>query len=283
MTKDKEKQQLEKQFADTHDNEPSFSSSGTPLPALPETPSAPPEYLYEVQLPRVCCITLNETDKIRLLGVPPVLVSPIRNAITSSWGQIQAEQIYYGAHEFKLLGMPWRLQGNESITARTLIVSVLRTMAVNGWNMIQAADVSKKEHGKDALFFETIDPSLGVVRPDEVDMFAMSFNSSDKLRVIGNVPHSITTAVKQAIQAQWPSGIHKECAILRAHEFKLRGNPWRPHGAETVYSRMFLSQLLANIRAQGFKLYTSVDISHGQDEKHETETWVFRRVGRTWS
>ncbi|KAG9063416.1 hypothetical protein KI688_004298 [Linnemannia hyalina] len=169
-------------------------------------PSAPPDYLFETVLPHVCCITLNETDKIRLLGVPPPLVDPIRNAITSSWGQIQSEQTYFGAHEFKLLGTPWRGQGTDSVTSRTLIVSVLRTMAVNGWNMLQAADVSKKEHGKDALFFETIDPSLGQVMPDEVDMFALSFNSSDKLRIIGNVPVSIVTAVKQAVQTQWPSG-----------------------------------------------------------------------------
>ncbi|KAF9087566.1 hypothetical protein BGX23_008035 [Mortierella sp. AD031] len=228
-------------------------------------------------------MTLNETDKIRLLGVPPTLIAPLRNSITSSWGQIQSEQSYFGAHEFKLLGTPWRHQGSDSITARTLIVSVLRVMAVNGWNMIQAADVSKKEHGKDALFFETIDPALGTVGPDEVDMFAMSFNSSDKLRIIGNVPLSIVTAVKLAIQTQWPNGIQQEGAYLRAHEIKLRGNPWRPHGAETVHSRMFLSQMLANIRAQGFKLYTSVDISHGGDEKRETESWVFRRVGRVWS
>ncbi|KAF9899393.1 hypothetical protein EC991_008941 [Linnemannia zychae] len=280
MTEDSEKKLLQKSSAD---NDLAILPPGTPLPSLPEAPSAPPDYLFEPQLPRVCCITLNETDKIRLLGVPPALVIPIRNSITTSWGQIQSEQVYYGAHEFKLLGMPWRGQGAESVTARTLIVSVLRTMAVNGWNMIQAADVSKKEHGKDALFFETIDPSLGVVRVDEVDMFAISFNSSDKLRIIGNVPPSIITAVKQAIQAQWPVGIQQEGAYLRAHEIKLRGNPWRPHGAETVYSRMFLSQLLANIRAQGFKLYTSVDISHGQEEKRETESWVFRRVGRTWS
>ncbi|KAG0278092.1 hypothetical protein BGZ97_009786, partial [Linnemannia gamsii] len=203
MTKDHEKQQLAKLDADSEP--PSFIPSEPPhLSQL--APSAPPDYLFEAVLPRVCCITLNETDKMRLLGVPPILVVPIRNAITSSWGQIQAEQTYFGAHEFKLLGTPWRGQGSESVLARTLIVSVLRAMAVNGWNMIQAADVSKKEHGKDALFFETIDPSLGVVMPDEVDMFAISFNSSDKLRIIGNVPASVITAVKQAIHAQWPNG-----------------------------------------------------------------------------
>ncbi|KAF9918142.1 hypothetical protein FBU30_000360 [Linnemannia zychae] len=257
---------------------------GFESPLTQPTPSAPPEYLPDTPAPpRVCCITLNETDKIRLLGVPYNLIIPLRHAITSSWGVIQAEQTYYGAHEFKMLGNPWRNCGAEANPSRLLIVSVLRTMAVNGWNMIQAADVSKKEHGKDALFFETIDPALGGVRPDEVDMFAISFNSSDKLRIIGNVPASIIVAVQQAIQSQWPSGIQLEGKYLGAHEIKLRGNPWRPHGAETVHSRMLLSQALANIRAQGFKLYTSVDISHGGDEKRETETWVFRRVGRVWS
>ncbi|KAF8927562.1 hypothetical protein BGZ47_002091 [Haplosporangium gracile] len=280
MTKDLEKQQLAKLEADS---EPSPLFPSGPLQPPQIAPSAPPDYLFETVLPCVCCITLNESDKIRLLGVPPTLVSPIRNAISSSWGLIQSEQTYFGAHEFKLLGTPWRGQGSDSVTSRTLVVSVLRTMAVNGWNMIQAADVSKKEHGKDVLFFETIDPSLGTVMPDEVDMFAMSFNSSDKLRIIENVPASIVTAVKQAVQTQWPSGIQQEGTHLRAYEIKLRGNPWRPHGAETVYSRMFLSQLLANIRAQGFKLYTSVDISHGYEDSREPESWVFRRVGRTWS
>lgn len=204
MTKDSEKQQLAK----LDNGPPSFipPASGPSHHSLPAPPSAPPDYLFEPVLPRVCCITLNETDKMRLLGVPPTLVDPIRNAITSSWGQIQSEQIYFGAHEYKLLGNPWRGQGTDSVLARTLIVSVLRTMAINGWNIIQAADVSKKDHGKDALFFETIDPSIGIVLPAEVDMFAISFNSSDKLRIIGNVPSSVVTAVKQAIDTQWPNG-----------------------------------------------------------------------------
>ncbi|KAG0282601.1 hypothetical protein BGZ96_000315 [Linnemannia gamsii] len=207
MTKDNEKQQLARLNADN--GLPPFIPSSTSGPSQlsqPAPPSAPPDYLFEPVLPRVCCITLNETDKMRLLGVPPTLVVPIRNAITSSWGQIQSEQIYYGAHEFKLLGNPWRGQGTDSVLSRTLIVSVLRAMAVNGWNIVQAADVSKKDHGKDALFFETIDPSIGIVLPDEVDMFAISFNSSDKLRIIGNVPASIVTAVKQAIHTQWSMG-----------------------------------------------------------------------------
>jgi len=45
---------------------------------------------------------------------------------------------------------------------------------------------------------------------------------------------------------------------------------------------MMLAQVLANLRAMGYKLYTSVDISMGGDN-HDTESWVFRRVGNAWS
>lgn len=64
--------------------------------------------------------------------------------------------------------------------------------------------------------------------------------------------------------------------------FKLHGYPWYPQAEETVYSRMMLSQVLANLRALGYKLYTSVDISGGSDGE-DAETWIFRRVGNAWS
>jgi hypothetical protein len=65
--------------------------------------------------------------------------------------------------------------------------------------------------------------------------------------------------------------------------FKLHGCPWYPQAEETVHSRMMLSQLLANLRALGYKLYTSVDISAGSSEGCDAETWIFRRVGNAWA
>lgn len=67
-----------------------------------------------------------------------------------------------------------------------------------------------------------------------------------------------------------------------AHEFKLSGNPFYSDWNEAVYARMLLSQILANLRSQGYKLYTSVDISIGTDGM-DLESWVFRRVGPAWS
>ncbi|KAF9293775.1 hypothetical protein BKA57DRAFT_462270 [Linnemannia elongata] len=251
--------------------------------------SAPPSYSklpapHYLQSPRVCCITLNEGDKLRLIGVPNELVPHVRAGIIRSWGKIQREQNYSGAHEFKMSGNPWWGYGDDHVPARRLIVEVVRTMARQGWNLVQSADVSKKENDKDSLFFETVDPN-SIVGADlmQVDMFSVSFGSRDKLRVIDPPSLDVVAVVRQAINTQWRSGISREEESKGVAMFKLNGYPWYPQAEETVYSRMMLSQLLANLRALGYKLYTSVDISAGGSESQDTETWIFRRVGNAWS
>ncbi|KAF9426636.1 hypothetical protein BGZ76_002669 [Entomortierella beljakovae] len=226
---------------------------------------------------RVCCLTLNESDKIRLVGTPPELVPVIRQAITTGWGKIQRESNYCGAHEFKILGNPWYGQGPEAVASRRLITHVLKGMAQSGWNLIQATDVSKKQHDKDSLFFE----SAMVADIGQIEMFAMSFNRTDRIRLI-DAPAYIIPIVKGAIQSQWKSGINHEITYHNSLEFKLNGNPFWADGHEAVYSRVMLGQILAALRSQGFKLYTSVDINMGSDG-HDVESWVFRRVGAAWS
>ncbi|KAF9170130.1 hypothetical protein BGX21_002209 [Mortierella sp. AD011] len=255
------------------------SYPGTPAPLYPGV-AAPSYSGYPVQFNqqvRVCCISLNESDKIRLIGTPPELTLPIRQAIAGSWGPIQREGIYSGVPEFKLLGNPWYGQGVEAVNSRRLITAILRTMAQCGWNLIQAADVSKKERDKDSLFFETsVVPDVG-----QVDMFSMSFNRTDRIRLI-DAPEFVTSIVKGAILMQWRQGINMEQKYHKSHEFKLNGNPFWADGFEAVTSRVMLSQILAALRAQGYKLYSSVDISSGNDG-HDVESWVFRRIGPAWS
>ncbi|KAF9163470.1 hypothetical protein DFQ26_002488 [Actinomortierella ambigua] len=223
----------------------------------------------------VCCISLNMSDRIRLLGCPAQIVPPIREAIKSAWGQIQSESSYCGAHEFKLLGNPWYGQSQDAVYARRLLTALLRTMAQCGWNLLQASDVSKKPHDKDTMFFES------AVAPDpDAQLFAVSFNMSDRIRVI-DAP-AFMPFVKTAVQAQWKYGIQEERDYYGSKELKLRGNPWFASGDEAVLARMLCAQICANIRAQGFKLYASVDISVGTDKGHDLETWVFRRVGPSW-
>lgn len=71
-------------------------------------------------------------------------------------------------------------------------------MARAGWSLIHATDVSQKDDDKDTLFFEFKTPD-----PD-VEMFTVSFNKSDRIRVL-DAP-SMMLLVKQAIAAQWKYG-----------------------------------------------------------------------------
>lgn len=65
-------------------------------------------------------------------------------------------------------------------------------------------------------------------------------------------------------------------------EFKLSGNPFYSDQRSAVYARMLLAQILVNLRSQGYKLYSSADISIGADGM-DLDSWVFRRVGPAWS
>lgn len=224
---------------------------------------------------QICSISFNMTDLIRLIGLSNDIIKPMRTAITQSWGAIQYESKYYNTFQFKLRGHPWRGQNVDAVNSRRLLAAILRTMAQFGWNLLQAADVSRKPDDKDTLFFEkgTPDP--------HVTLFAMSFNMSDRIRII-DAP-SFAPCVKDAIRSQWPNGIQIESNYFGSIEFKLWGNPWNADGSETVSVRMLLCQIIANIRAKGFKLYGSVDISIADDQRGDLESWIFRGVGPAWN
>lgn len=222
---------------------------------------------------QICSITFNMSDRIRLIGLPIDVINSMRVAITKSWGQIQNERDYCSTYEFKLIGFPWDGQGESAVASRRLLAAILKTMAKFGWNLLQAADVSKKKHGKDILFFEK-----GIPDPD-ADLFGISFNMEDRLRII-DAPE-FAGCVRDAIKTQWKNGIQCERMYNGSIEFQLRGYPWYPEGSATVYGPKLLCQVIANIRAKGYKLYGSINISRGHEGQH-VESWIFRKVGEAW-
>ncbi|KAF9919708.1 hypothetical protein FBU30_010648 [Linnemannia zychae] len=252
--------------------------------------SAPPSYsklpapAYQQSPLRVCCIALNSVNKIRLIGVPSSVIPHIRKGITSTWGRIYTEKEYGGAHQIKIEGEPWVGYGSDHVPARRLIVAIIKAMTTQGWNLVQSADVSKLEHDLDTLFFESVDESL-MGEMAEADLFSISFGSSNVLRVIDASPN-VGNVVLQAIKTQWKFGV-QDCATnvpKNVREFRINGTPWYPSQGEDIRTRMMLAQLMANLRALGYKLYTSVDISSGVGrDGRDIDTWVFRRVGNAWS
>jgi hypothetical protein len=79
---------------------------------------SPPAYSHHQH----ACLTLNNTDLLRLIQFPAPIIDAVRQAILASWHRgIQKEKQYGGAHEFKFGGNPWFGPGVEAVESRILM------------------------------------------------------------------------------------------------------------------------------------------------------------------
>lgn len=54
---------------------------------------------------RICCMTMNMADRLRLLACPEEVIPLIRETIQKNWEPgVQVERSYNGSHEFKMKG-----------------------------------------------------------------------------------------------------------------------------------------------------------------------------------
>ncbi len=64
------------------------------------------------------CVSLNESDKMRLIDSDSSLVEQVRMAICEGWDRgIHNESDYYSSHQFKLRGFPFASYGSDHIYA----------------------------------------------------------------------------------------------------------------------------------------------------------------------
>ncbi|KAG0055616.1 hypothetical protein BGZ90_005713 [Linnemannia elongata] len=249
-----------------------------------QKPAAASPSFHPPPLARVCCITFNEHNKIRLIGANPETIPPLRHAIANCGAGLEEDTpIKSDGHEFRLSTRPWHTKEKESIPSRLLLLAVLKAMAQCRWNVVQAARISKMDCDRDFLMFESVDPGLGAIEMAEADMFVMALMGKDKIRVIGagHSTVSVVGAIKQAVLTHWKHPIRKDVVQELYHEFQFEGNPWAPHKAEEAAAKICMAQLLANIGSLGYKLYVSLDV-HKSSKDSESECLVFRRVGRVW-
>ncbi|KAF8939453.1 hypothetical protein BGZ47_008155 [Haplosporangium gracile] len=276
------------------------------------------QQLQQQQYPRsskICCLSLHDTNKIRLINAPQSLVSPLRLAIFETWNQpIQQETSLpqWGGHEFKLKGKPWGPSGKNGplIDSTNLILAMLMVLEIRGWSLILASNVSRIRDEKDSLFFEWVGPKgllssrerdmdeMPLVDSSEhknddrgkemkgkweedVELFTVELCGYDIIRVTG-APVAILTALRLAILRHWTQGIEKEDAKKGAYEFRMAGFPFQTWGSETNIERsMVLIQALENMRLDGFELCSLMDLDVGGKGKQEKKEKKGRRDKRT--
>ncbi|KAK6581833.1 hypothetical protein PZA11_005530 [Diplocarpon coronariae] len=217
-------------------------------------------------------LSLHRSDRIRLLSFPQSEIDGVRFAISSSYQKgLQNEQKYGLSHEFKLYGNPWYGQGSDAISARVVMRQILGYLFSVGWVLHASTDVSKKQMDKDTLFFRKQQQP-----PPPSEWIAISFNKSDRLRLIG-ADGQLIAAFKDMLSSMrlLQTDLGWKDRSMGAWEFKINGYPWWATGEETMSTRMLLMKMLECLEGLGWSLYASLDQNTGSGDSNasETDTW----------
>ena len=233
----------------------------------------------------VSCLSLNMTDRVRLIGMDhPRAQAAVRGALARHWpGGVVSERAYHGAHEYKLKGRPWLANGEATAHARVALAKVLEALAVTcGLVPLPGAgalDLSRKVNDKGTFFFAGRDADRDRVydetgaRHPLFPVAVVALHRRDTVRV-ANAPPELVDAVRRALRRAWPPGVQRETPAYGgvAYEVKLRGYPWHAHGTDTVHARAIAGHLAAAVRACGWEVVASADVS-GKTEGTDDQQW----------
>ena len=229
------------------------------------------------QVPTSFVISLNSTDKIRMIGAPPDVTQCVRDTINIFWSRgIQREEDHYGAWEFKLRGTPWWADGTEAVHARFLITKIIEALLARGWMIKIGVDVTRKDQDKSVLIFQrsTVPPA---------SIFCLSLNETDKLRLI-NAPQDVIDTFRITVKSKWVFGIKREGPYAQSYEMKVNENPWSygMSGHDGAHGRVLLCYLLHAFAQLGWRHVLSADVSakyihqdNGPDYPYDVHSWWF--------
>ncbi|KAM0276747.1 hypothetical protein ACHAQH_006458 [Verticillium albo-atrum] len=217
------------------------------------------------------CVTLNRSDRIRLIDFPETDVNTIVDAVKRHWAKgISRVEPYAGAREMKLNGTPWSYNSIGVDEPRILMLRLLEQLFKMGWVLQLNIDVVRKECDKDSLIFRKQDPP-----PPPCDWLCISFDRSDKFKIIGGPPKVMCEELISA----WSKGIREQELTADRLKIKFNRTPWMPSGEETVDTRRKLILLLQVLEKHGFSTYAALDI-HNSNEGSDTDVlFVSRQRG----
>ena len=223
----------------------------------------------------VMCLSLNGTDKIRVLA-PQEVFNLIRTALQNSWPLgIQREAPFGQGFEFKLKGNPWsdtEYDGQEAFLKPVMISELLSALFANGWLFIGAIDSEKRTHSLNALYFRFLPQEISEHDKFYSKFFSISLNKSDRIRLHRASPDLVSTFIG-LMPTLWPQGIQNQSSIYNAYEFKLKGNPWVANDMETVESRRLLNDIFRYLASNGVALYATCELTKHLGNK---TTFFFR-------
>ncbi|KAF5675882.1 hypothetical protein FCIRC_7255 [Fusarium circinatum] len=234
-------------------------------PSFQETMASSPP-IFQTQF---ACMTFNMFDRIRLINFTEVEVSAIKKVVAARWSPgLSHVQPYGESMEFRLRGRPWlhRCDGNDD--SRRLMLRILEKLFDMGWVLQGAMEITLKSESKDSLIFRKQDPI-----PPPCDWICISFDNSDKLKIVDSPPKDLTDAILQTFGRDVR---RKEITSDRV-KVHLANTPWNPSGTDTVQTRIILLKLIETLERCGFTIYATIG-SKGEDEEGAQDLLVCQRV-----
>lgn len=207
---------------------------------------------------KLMMISLNGTDKMRLISAPTEVISTIEGVINDFWHRgLQDSKVKEGCHQFKLKGNPWWTHGEETVESRFLIGNLIAKMKSIGWEVLGTLDVSRKLQDKSVFVFRQCAPE---VKPYAV----LSFHETDKIRFQTNSPSSehLTSSIEKVLE--FADKIQSKSEYGRATQWKINGRPFSGsygRGAEQRLMIHLLSKVLSFFKDEGWRVVASADVS----------------------
>jgi hypothetical protein len=94
-------------------------------------------------------ISFNQYDRMRLIGADEELIKAVRQLLQGM--RLLQEEFWkdqrLGAKEFKINGYPWRANGEETMSTRLLLLSMLEVFDTHGLSLYASIDQSQG-HGE---------------------------------------------------------------------------------------------------------------------------------------
>ncbi|KAK2741227.1 hypothetical protein FQN57_005689 [Myotisia sp. PD_48] len=220
------------------------------------------------------CISMNMTDRLRLIRFPAKVATEIVELVRSSWPKgIDDTRRYGESTEIKLKGNPWQpyAWNDDRTHSRQMLARVFDGMYNMGWVLNSPVAIGHV----DSLLFRYQQPA-----PPPCEWMSISFHSSDRLRLI-DTPTEFSL---QLVEALGPLAQNSQTTGI-AFEIKLEGYPWRASGTKTVEARVILLTIMEVLEQHGFSLYAPVNQDNRNANENSMvvpETWYCNRV-RSWA
>ncbi|KAL2691301.1 hypothetical protein Neosp_001682 [[Neocosmospora] mangrovei] len=244
------------------DIRPSLDSESEAGPSAPNE-APPPSFQESVEndaaafKTQFACIEIRPSDRIRLINFEETDISAVHQVVRTTWSRgIDRVRPFGESREMKLHGTPWSYKSNGDDDARRLLLRIIECLHDIGWILQSAFDITKNSSSRDSLVFRKQEPA-----PSPCDWIAVSFDSNDKLKIIGSPPPELVTRLLQAFSVE----IQRHEATADRVKIKFWGHPWTPSGQDTVATSLKLLSLLKVLEICGFTLYGTVGARHEDD------------------